>query len=86
MNTGLTSFADPLTIGPMYPLAGAETLMVLILLVAWVGWQIFFTWAEGKEFGEAAELYRQKGFKQATTEAEAERIAAAVRADLKKRG
>ncbi len=86
MNTGLTSFADPLSIGPMYPFPGSEMLLVLILLVAWVAWQIFFTRAEGKEFDEAAQLYREKGMLQASTEAEAERIAAEVREILKSRG
>ena len=86
MNTGLTSFADPISIGPMYPFAGSEMLLVLILLVVWVVWQAFFTRAEGKEFDEAAQLYREKGLLQAKTEAEAERIAAEVRAILKSRG
>jgi hypothetical protein len=82
MNTGLSSFADPMSIGPMYPFPGSEWLLALILLVAWVGWQIYFTRAEGQEFEKAASLYRQKGLMQASSEAEAERIAAEVRETL----
>ena len=86
MNTGLTSFADPLSIGPMYPFVGSEWLLVLILLVCWLAWQIYFTKAESREFDEASRLYREKGLMQASSEAEEERIAAEVRAEMQSHG
>jgi hypothetical protein len=86
MNTGLESFANPMSIGPMYPFVGSEWLLVLILLVAWVGWQIYFTIAEDKEFKEAAKLYREKGLLQAGSEADQERVAAEVRTTILSHG
>lgn len=82
MNTGLGSFADPASIGPMYPFVGSEWLLTLILLVAWVAWQIYFTMAEDREFAKAAKLYRDKGLLLAGSEAETDRVTAEVRAAI----
>ena len=48
-----------LDIGPIYPFVGWETLMVIVLVVAWVGWHIMQMRMENKLHDDDARLLRQ---------------------------
>ena len=48
-----------LDIGPIYPFVGWETLMVLVLVVAWVGWHIMQMRMENKLHDEDARRLRE---------------------------
>ncbi len=61
LSTGLSSFSNPTTIGPMYPGVGVEWLLVIIIFVAWLGWQIYQFRSEGKELKRQAEHFRKVG-------------------------
>jgi hypothetical protein len=65
MNTGVQSFTDPSSIGPMYPFAGAEILLFILGLIFWLGWHVLHVRGESKEFKQASELYRRVGLEQA---------------------
>jgi hypothetical protein len=57
--TGLTSWAvDLADIGAIYPFQGAETLMVVICVVFWLGWHVLST---RKEQAHNRELVRKYG-------------------------
>jgi len=48
-----------LDIGPIYPFVGWETLMVIVLVVAWVGWHIMQIRMENKLHDDDARTLRQ---------------------------
>ena len=48
-----------LDIGPIYPFVGWETLMVIVLVVAWVGWHIMQMRMENKLHDDDARMLRQ---------------------------
>jgi hypothetical protein len=62
LSTGLSSFANPSTIGPMYPGVGVEWLYVLFIFLAWVGWHVWQLRNETKELKAEAEHFRKVGY------------------------
>jgi hypothetical protein len=65
MNTGVQSFTDPSSLGPLYPFVGTEVLLVILGLVFWIGWHVIQTRGESKEYKEASRLYREVGLERA---------------------
>ncbi len=65
MSTGLSSYGNIQEIGPLYPGAGLEWLMVIVLFALWVLWHLFQISAEEKEYREALKLYEQVGMERA---------------------
>lgn len=53
MNTGLTSFGDPASIGPLYPFAGLEVPIAIIGIVLWILFHVVATREENREWKEA---------------------------------
>ena len=60
-STGVSTFSNPIEIGPIYPGVGVEWLLVLILFLAWVIWHIIETRGEDKEFKQISEEIRRRG-------------------------
>jgi hypothetical protein len=63
MTTGLVASWSGriLDIGPIYPFVGSEGLLVILGLVFWVGWHIWQTRMETKEFEEDLARIKQAG-------------------------
>jgi hypothetical protein len=61
METGVNSFTAPAELGALYPFLGTEVLLVILGLALWIGWHVLDVRGEGKEFEEAARLYREVG-------------------------
>lgn len=54
MTTGITSWnVDLMSIGPMYPFVGSETLLVIVGVVTWLGWH----WLQARN--EKAEIEQE---------------------------
>lgn len=64
-NTGVQSFTDPSSLGPLYPFAGGEVILVIIGVLLWIVWHVLDIRGESKEFKQAAELYRRVGLERA---------------------
>ena len=62
LSTGLSSFANPSTIGPMYPGVGVEWIYVVFIFVVWLGWHIWQLCTEGKELKQEAEHFKKLGY------------------------
>ncbi len=60
-STGLSTFSNPSTIGPMYPGVGIEWLLVIIVFVAWLAWHIRQFRDETKDLKKEAEHFRKTG-------------------------
>jgi hypothetical protein len=52
MSTGLESWANPETIGAIYPFVGSEMLMFGLCLALWLLWHILCYVIEGHELAE----------------------------------
>ena len=65
LSTGLSSFANPAKIGPMYPGVGVEWIYVVFLFVVWVAWHVVQLRKEGKELKDEAEHFRKIGLDKA---------------------
>lgn len=52
MSTGLESWANPETIGAIYPFVGSEMLMFGLLAASWILWHIVCSVIEGHELAE----------------------------------
>jgi hypothetical protein len=52
MSTGLESWANPETIGAIYPFVGSEMLMFGLLLAIWLLWHIICSVIENNELSE----------------------------------
>jgi hypothetical protein len=52
MSTGLESWANPETIGAIYPFVGSEMLMFGLLLASWLLWHIICSVIENHELTE----------------------------------
>jgi hypothetical protein len=63
MATGLVeSWAGRiLDIGPIYPFVGSETFLFILGLIFWVGWHIWQTRIETKEFEEDLARIKRAG-------------------------
>jgi hypothetical protein len=61
---------DLLQIGPIYPLVGWETLMVILALIFWIGWHIVQIRAENRQLDEETANLRKTGNLQKAVEAE----------------
>ncbi|MBM3584130.1 MAG: hypothetical protein FJX36_06760 [Alphaproteobacteria bacterium] len=57
--TGLESFANPTTIGPMYPFVGSEGFLTIVLVAAWLIWQIWQIGSESREMAEQSRKARE---------------------------
>jgi hypothetical protein len=57
------SFADwngnMAELGPLYPFAGAEVLLVILALIFWVGWHLIQGRMENRKLEEEARALRQ---------------------------
>jgi hypothetical protein len=53
MPTGLQSFSNPESIGPLYPFPGTEVPLAIIGIVLWVLFHVFATREENREWDEA---------------------------------
>jgi hypothetical protein len=67
VSTGLTSFSDPESIGPLYPFADKVSLLVMTAIgfLLWVLWHLAQGQAETKENQEAVELWDRVGLERA---------------------
>lgn len=65
METGVNSFTSPTEIGALYPFVGTEVLLVILGVLLWLVWHLLDIRGEGKEFEEAAKLYREVGLERA---------------------
>ena len=63
--TGLDSFSNPESIGPLYPFVGTEIVLVIVAVALWIGWHVGQTRAESKEYEAAVELYERIGLDRA---------------------
>lgn len=61
LSTGLATFSNPKTIGPMYPGVGVEWLLVLFVFLAWVVWHVVQLRSEGRDLKKEAEHFRKIG-------------------------
>lgn len=52
MSTGIESWANPETLGAVYPFAGSEMLMFGLALAAWLLWHVICAFTEAKEWEE----------------------------------
>jgi|SaaInl4_100m_RNA_FD_contig_51_1264516_length_1928_multi_26_in_0_out_0_1 hypothetical protein len=52
MSTGLESWANPETIGAIYPFAGSEMLMFGLLAAFWLLWHVINQVSEANEMAE----------------------------------
>ena len=59
-----------LDLGPLYPFVGWEGVMVVLALIAWIGWHIVQLRAEKKQHEDQARRLRQGGNLQKAVEAE----------------
>ncbi len=59
MRTGLDSFLDPGSIGPMYPFVGTEVLLVVVAVVLWLLWHWRSGRGEDEEYREARGHYER---------------------------
>lgn len=59
MTTGLDSFLDPSSIGPMYPFVGAEVAIVIVAVVLWLLWHWKNARDEDAEYREARVHYER---------------------------
>jgi len=59
MSTGIESWKNLAEIGPIYPFVGTETVLVIIGLVAWIGWHVLQVRAEKKHHAETIEVYKR---------------------------
>ena len=64
-STGLSTFSNPSTIGPMYPGVGIEWLLVIILFVVWLAWHIVQFRGETRDLKKEAEHFRKIGLDKA---------------------
>ena len=53
MPTGLQSFSDPETIGPLYPFPGTEVPLAIIGIALWILFHVLATKEENREWDEA---------------------------------
>jgi hypothetical protein len=65
MSTGLDSFSNPDSIGPLYPFVGWEVPLVAVGVVVWIGWHVVQTRAESRAYRKAVELYEEIGLDRA---------------------
>jgi hypothetical protein len=65
VETGVNSFTTPGEIGALYPFVGTEVLLVILGVLLWLVWHLLDIRGEGKEFEEAARLYREVGLERA---------------------
>ena len=61
LSTGLSSFSNPTTIGPMYPGVGVEWVLVILIFLAWLAWHVYQLRTEGRELKKQAEHFRKIG-------------------------
>ena len=61
MDTGITSWNAPETIGAIYPFVGSEMLLVMAAAVFWVWWHVKQIRDENRELEEQAAYYRKVG-------------------------
>ncbi|MEM7349131.1 MAG: hypothetical protein AAF485_33290 [Chloroflexota bacterium] len=59
MQTGITSWADPASVGALYPFAGSEGLLVIIAVIIWLGWTVWQIRFESATLKEEAEALRK---------------------------
>jgi|TARA_B110000495_G_C22773334_1_gene452533 hypothetical protein len=52
MSTGLESWANPETIGALYPFQGSEMLMFGLCVAFWLLWHVLNQFSETAEFAE----------------------------------
>jgi len=52
MSTGLESWANPETIGAIYPFVGSEMLMFGLMVAFWLLWHVLNQFSETAEFSE----------------------------------
>jgi len=57
MPTGIESFGNPGSIGPIYPGVGTEVALAIIGIVLWIAWHVLQTRNESREWAEAAEAF-----------------------------
>jgi hypothetical protein len=60
-STGLSTFGNPNSIGPMYPGVGFEWVLVIVLFAAWVTWHIIQLRNEDRALKHEAEHFRKIG-------------------------
>ena len=65
MSTGLSSFSNPQEIGALYPGAGCEWVMVIVLFALWVLWHVYQMREENKEYRDALKIYEEVGMERA---------------------
>ncbi|HAO24115.1 MULTISPECIES: hypothetical protein [unclassified Methylophaga] len=61
MSTGISSWANPDTIGAIYPFVGSEMLLTIAGVVFWIWWHIKQIRDENRELAEAAAAHRSAG-------------------------
>lgn len=59
MSTGVESFAELDTLGPIYPMVGAEVVLILIGIAIWIIWHIWQTAIERSEHKRDIELAKK---------------------------
>jgi hypothetical protein len=75
MNTGVTSFASPGELGPLYPFPGTEVPLAIIGIVLWIAWHVLHHRGETREMEEGSELFDQVGIDRILYHGSAGRVA-----------
>jgi hypothetical protein len=60
MATGIQSFNDPGSIGPLYPFPGSEVALAIVGIVLWIVWHVLQNRAESREWRDAAEAFDER--------------------------
>lgn len=60
MPTGLQSFNDPASIGPLYPFAGTEVPLAIIGIALWILFHILHTREESREWDHAESAFDER--------------------------
>lgn len=60
MSTGIETWKNLSEIGPIYPFVGAETFLVIVGLVFWIGWHVLQIHAEREHHEKAIKEFRKR--------------------------
>lgn len=60
MPTGLQSFNDPASIGPLYPFAGTEVPLAIIGIALWILFHILHAREESREWDQAESAFDER--------------------------
>lgn len=61
VKTGVDSFVDPESLGPLYPFVGTEVMLFGVAFFLWLAWHFLQARGETREHREACALYDELG-------------------------